>query len=168
MEKLKNEEIKSPILLVIGENGEKIGNINLEEAIALAKSKEKDLIQITNDEIPVCKIAVFSKFIYEEKKKEKSQHKPDSSSKMKEVKVKTAIGEHDLATKISQINSFLNKGNKVQLTIQLNRTQRDKLDLAKSFSDKILAGLSHKYTLLGTPSKKDNTYIVLLNSGKKG
>jgi translation initiation factor IF-3 len=167
MKKLINSEIKASKIMVIDKNGKKIGEIGLLDGLALAQTDNLDLIQVNEEEIPVCKIANYNKMIYEEKKKLKSNLKPDNSSKMKEVKFKTAIGEHDLQTKISQINTFLEKGNRVQITIVLNRHQKERSDVAKDFLNQVLSGLSQKYSLQGNPAMRDYSYGVVLMSGVK-
>lgn len=167
MSRLKNNEIKAKSVIVIDKDGKKMGEMPLMNAIALAQLNELDLIQMNEEEIPVCKIISYSKILYEEKRKTKAHSKPDNSSKMKEVKFKTAIGEHDLQTKISHINSFLEKGNRVQITIQLNRHQKERSDVAKEFLDQILLNLSQKYSLLSSPAMREYSYGVTLMSGVK-
>ena len=167
MKRLKNSEIKAEKVIVVDKSGKRLGESPLLNALAMAQAEDLDLIQMNDEEVPVCKIANFNKMAYEENKKMKANSKPDHSSKMKEIKLKTAIGEHDLQTKISQINSFLEKGNRVQITVILNRHQKERVDIAKGFLDQVLENVSQKYSLHGDPFKRDYAYGIILMSGIK-
>lgn len=112
-----NREIRAPRVRVISETGEQIGVIALYEALAKAEEAGLDLVEIVpGASPPVCKIIDYGKYRYDQTKREKENKKAQHQVKVKEVKIKPNIGEHDLTTKINHARDFLESGNKVKIT----------------------------------------------------
>jgi len=112
-----NREIRAPKVRVISHTGEQIGVIALYEALAKAEQEGLDLVEISpGSNPPVCKIINFGKFRYDQTKREKESKKAQHQVKIKEVKIKPNIGEHDLQTKLRHARDFIEEGNKVKLT----------------------------------------------------
>ena len=112
-----NFEIRARQVRLIGSSGQQVGIISLREAQALAEDEGLDLVEIVpNAEPPVCKIMDFGKYCYDQSKKEKESKKAQHQIKVKEVKVKPNIDDHDLDTKIRHAREFLEKGNKVRVS----------------------------------------------------
>ncbi len=113
-----NREIRARKVRVISSTGEQIGLLDTEEALRRAEQQKLDLVEIApNASPPVCKIIDYGKFRYDQTKREKESKKASHQVKVKEVKVKPNIGEHDLDTKMRHAKGFLEKGNKVKFTI---------------------------------------------------
>lgn len=105
-------------LLVIGPNGEQLGVMKLGPACQAAKDAGLDLVMVAeNSEPPVCRIMNFGKLLYEQKKKLKDQKKNQQAQKVKEIKFRLNIAEHDYAHKIEQGIEFLNDGCKLKVTL---------------------------------------------------
>lgn len=112
-----NNEIKSKEIRLITETGNEI--LNTKTAIKKAEEMGLDLICInTNSDIPVCKIGNYSKYLYEQKKKEKENKKKQKVVETKEIKIGDSTELNDLKTKAKQIDKFLTNGNKVKLSIR--------------------------------------------------
>lgn len=112
-----NREIRAPRVRVISQTGEQIGIVPLYEALARAEEAGLDLVEIVpGANPPVCKIIDYGKFRYDQTKREKESKKSQHQVKVKEIKIKPNIGEHDLLTKINHAREFLEAGNKVKLT----------------------------------------------------
>ncbi len=125
-----NREIRAERVRVITEDGEQLGIMTLRDALMKAESFGVDLIEIApNADPPVCKMIDYGKFRYHQTKKEKESKKASHQVKVKEVKFKPNIDEHDLQTKIKHIREFLQKGNKVRITCTFRG--REMLYLAK-------------------------------------
>lgn len=91
--------------------------MRLDEALRQARSMGLDLIEISpNAQPPVCRIVDFGKFRYDLAKQEKE--KRHTAGKVKEVKFRVNIDEHDYLTKIRHAEEFLDKGNKVKIHLQ--------------------------------------------------
>jgi translation initiation factor IF-3 len=110
-----NERIRVPEVRVIDENGENLGVLATEKAIATAKERKMDLVEVAPQASPpVCKIVDFGKYYYQQEKRErKQQHR----SKLKEIKFTIKIGEHDFQTKLSRVREFLEHGDMVRISI---------------------------------------------------
>lgn len=112
-----NREIRAPKVRVISSTGEQIGVLALYEALAKAEQEGLDLVEISSgSNPPVCKIINYGKFRYDQTKREKESKKAQHQVKVKEIKVKPNIDEHDLETKMRHARDFITKGNKVKLS----------------------------------------------------
>ena len=141
---LVNNLIRSKEVRIIDETGAQLGVMNIFDAIDLAKSKDLDLIQVTDKaEPPVCKIANYGKYLYTQKKKER-QHKQPKGGELKEIRLTFRISEHDMETRAKQAAKFLEQGDKVK--INMNLRGREKAfamrDFAKQKVQKFLDNLN--------------------------
>lgn len=118
----KNKQIRAREVRVIGNDGKLIGILQLQQALQMAQNAGLDLVEISpKAQPPVCKILDFGKYMYEEGKKSKSQK--TTATKLKEIKLGASIEQNDFLTKLRQAESFLFKGNKVKLYINLKGRQ---------------------------------------------
>lgn len=102
---------------VIDQEGNQAGVLSIDEALALAQGSGLDLVEISpNAEPPVCKIVDYGKFRYDQTKREKENKKAQHQVKIKEIKLKPNIDEHDFMTKVKAARAFLEKGNKVKVS----------------------------------------------------
>lgn len=112
-----NREIRAPKVRVISHTGEQIGVIPLYEALARAEQEGLDLVEISaGSNPPVCKIINYGKYRYDQTKREKESKKAQHQVKVKEIKFKPNIDEHDLETKLRHTRDFISKGNKVKVS----------------------------------------------------
>lgn len=113
-----NYRIRASQVRVIDEDGKQIGVMPTVQAIAIAKERLMDLVEIVpNAKPPVCRILDFKKFLYEQKKKEKEAKKKQKSTQMKEVRFGPEISEHDYNFKKNHIEEFLKEGHRVKVTV---------------------------------------------------
>jgi len=104
---------------VIGNDGEQIGVLPLEQAIAKAEGAGFDLVMMSpNTRPPVCKIMDYGKFKYEQSKKANLARKNQHVMQVKEVKVRASTDQHDLEVKMKRARKFLEDGNKVKLSMR--------------------------------------------------
>lgn len=124
----RNDRIRASEVRVIGPEGTNLGVMPPKKALELAKKVGLDLIEISpGARPPVCRILDFGKFLYEESKKQKETKQ--TSTKMKEVKFRVRIGEHDFETKLRRAEGFLYHGNKVKLTLQFRGREMEHKNL---------------------------------------
>ncbi len=116
---LVNESIPYGDLLVIDENGAKVGIISRREALAMAAEKELDVVVVSPDSKPmVAKFMDYSKYRFEQQKKLKEIKKNQHIVELKEIRLSPTIDKHDLETKLKHAIKFLEKGDKVKLSIR--------------------------------------------------
>ncbi len=114
-----NRQIKAKEIQLIGDNGEKVGIISLEEALQKAEEKDLDLVLVSpNANPPVCKIMNYGKYKFEQAKKEKEAKKKQKVLEIKEIRVTPNIEEHDFSFKAKNAKKFLEEGNKVKITVR--------------------------------------------------
>ena len=104
---------------MIGSDGEQVGVLLLNDAIARAEGGGFDLVMMSpNADPPVCKIMDYGKFKYEQSKKANLAKKNQHVMQVKEVKVRASTDQHDLEVKLNRARKFLQDGNKVKLTMR--------------------------------------------------
>ncbi len=112
-----NKQIRAPKVRVIGSDGNQLGILGLMEALQLAETEGLDLVEIAPTATPpVCKIIDYGKYRYQQTKKEKESKKAQHQSKLKEIKIKPNIDEHDFQVKLKKARSFIEDGDKVKVT----------------------------------------------------
>lgn len=112
-----NRKIRAAQVRVIDQEGNQAGIMSLRDALIMAEEQALDLVEISpNAEPPVCKIIDYGKFRYDQTKKEKESKKAQHQVKIKEIKLKPNIDEHDFITKAKAARQFLEKGNKVKVS----------------------------------------------------
>ncbi|MCA1826962.1 MAG: translation initiation factor IF-3 [Myxococcales bacterium] len=113
-----NRRIRARELRVIGPEGEQLGVIPLEVALAKAAEYGLDLVEVSPmAKPPVCKIMDYGKFKYEAKKKASEAKKKQTVVKLKEVKFRPKTEEHDYNFKVKAVREFLAEGNKARITV---------------------------------------------------
>ncbi len=125
--------IKFPQLrVIIAESGENLGVISTKEALNKSLELGLDLVLISDkSNPPVAKIIDYGKHRYEKKKAEKQQLKNQKVSEMKEVRLSVNIGMHDLEIKIKKAFEFIERGDKVRVTLKLRGREIPLKDMAK-------------------------------------
>jgi translation initiation factor IF-3 len=119
-----NRQIRVPDVRLIDGEGEQAGIVNTDDARRRADEAGLDLVEVSpNADPPVCRIMDYSKFKYEQKKKEKGGAKKTKSG-LKELRVRPAIDRHDLEYRLVQGRKFLEEGNKVQVVCIFRGRQR--------------------------------------------
>jgi len=117
---LINEKIRALQLQVIDQHGTNIGIISRREALELAQEADLDLVLLSDggaEGIPIVKIMDFGKASYEKKKKKAEARKHQKVIKVKEVKIRPKIGEHDFVHKMDQFLEFIKEGMRVKITL---------------------------------------------------
>ena len=129
---------------MISESGEQLGIMSAREALKLAQEAELDLVKIAPmAKPPVCKIIDYGKFRYEQSRKEKEARKKQKTVDVKEVRLSPNIDTNDLNTKVNNAKKFIQKGNKVKVTLRfrgremahMNSSRYILDDFAKELSD---------------------------------
>jgi translation initiation factor IF-3 len=132
-----NHRIRVPELRVISETGEQLGILPTYKALERARDLGLDLVEINpHSRPPVAKIMDYGKFKYQQQKREKESKKAQVVIKIKEVKLRPNIDQHDFETKLNQAREFLTKGNKVKLSIQFRGREVVHRDLGKKVLDR--------------------------------
>ena len=142
--KLKiNEDIRADEVRLISETGEQLGVKSLSDAIEIAKDVGLDLIEIApNAKPPVAKILNYGKLKYEEKKRAHANKKKQHVVKVKEIRVRPRIDDHDLETKVNLGRKFLTDGCKLKVTLMYRGRELSRTDLGLDVLNRVIEMLS--------------------------
>ncbi len=125
-----NEQIRISPIRLIGDDGEQIGIVPIEDARRRAEVAGMDLVEVSpNAEPPVCRIMNYGKYKYEITKRQKQARKNRHVIHVKEIKMRPEISEHDFDFKMKHAKEFLDRGDKVKFTLVFRGRQilhRDK------------------------------------------
>ena len=138
-----NEAIKADEVRSISENGEQLGVVKLDDAIERAKDVGLDLMEVaSNVNPPVAKIINYGKLKYEEKKKAQASKKKQHVVKIKEMRVRPRIDDHDLETKVSRGRKFIEDGCKLKVTLMFRGREMSRTDLGLDVLNRVIEMLS--------------------------
>ncbi len=150
-----NHQIKAPELRVITESGENLGVLTIDKALAVARERELDLIEISPLAVPpVAKIMDYGKYQYDEKKKEKSAKARSQTTEIKSIQVKIGTGEHDLELKAKKVSEWLGAGDRVKIDLFLiGRSKYMDFNFLKERLERILKLITVEYKVAQAPLK---------------
>lgn len=135
-----NNRIRAKEVRVIGPNSEQLGVHLLLRALELAAQYELDLVEVApTANPPVCRIMDFSKYKYDQEKKERRVKRHQKISHLKQLRIKPHINQHDYGIKLKQAIGFLNKKDKVKVNLFFQGREMAYKDRAKEILDKFVA-----------------------------
>ena len=127
-----NERIRDKEIRVIGEEGQQLGVMSPKEAMKLAKEANVDLVKVAPSAVPpVCKLIDYGRYRYEVARKEKEAKKKQKTIEVKEVRLSPNIDVNDLNTKCNSARKFLEKGNKVKVTLRFRGREMAHIEASK-------------------------------------
>lgn len=135
----------------------------IDRAKALAVEREMDLVEVAPQaQPPVARIMDYGKFKFESLKKEKDGRRKHNVIKVKEMKLRPKIGEHDFQTKFHAVKSFLEEGDKVKLTIMFRGREMVHQDIGKNLLDRMARELKGISTVERLPLLEGKNMIMIL------
>ena len=166
---LINEQIKATEVLVIGPNGEQVGVKPINDALMLAKYAVLDLVLISpNANPPVCKVMDYNKFRYEKQKKDKENQKRQKANRaeIKEYRLSPVIDVGDFETKLKNATKYLEKGDKIKLTIRFKGRQMAHTELGNEVLERFASRVSEIADIEQKP-KLDGRVMTMMLIPKK-
>jgi translation initiation factor IF-3 len=140
-----NEDITAESVRLVGEDGEMLGVVSLESALAQADEAALDLVEVSpGSEPPVCKILDYGKYKYQAQKKASEARKKQKTIDVKEIKMRPSIERHDYDVKMRAINKFLDEGDKVKVTIRFRGREFLHQELGMQMLHKVRGELEEK------------------------
>ena len=162
-----NEQIRDREVRVIGPDGEQLGIMSSKDAYMMARNQDLDLIKIAATATPpVVKIADFGKYRNEMLRKEKEAKRNQHTTELKEIRMTPNIDTNDLNTKLSAARKFLEKGNKVKVTLRFRGREMSRMNQAKPLLDDFAEKLSD-IANLDKPAKVEGRNMSIVISPKK-
>lgn len=162
-----NERIRSTEVRLVGPDGQQVGILALGDALRIARELELDLVEVAPQaRPPVCRLLDYGKYRYEMAVKAKEAKRKQSSTVLKEMKMRPKIDSHDYKTKKGHIERFLNGGHKVKVTIMFRGREMAHTELGGRILDRLAADLS-ELAHVETPSKLDGRNMTIVFSPNK-
>lgn len=160
---LVNETIPYGEFLVIDEQGNKMGTMNRKEALKFAAEREFDIVVVSPDSKPmVAKLMDYSKYRYEQQRKLREMKKNQHVVELKEVRLSPTIDQHDFDTKVKQALKFLEKGDKVKLTIRFFGRMITHSDVGMKVMERFIEAVGSKATIESRPKMDGRSMVALL------
>lgn len=162
-----NEQIRDKEVRVIGADGEQAGIMSSRDALQMARELELDLIKIApTAKPPVCKIADYGKYRYEQARKEKEAKKKQKVIDIKEVRLSPNIDTNDLNTKVNQARKFLTKGDKVKVTLRFRGRELAHVNQSKVILDDFARELED-VAVIDKPAKFEGRSMIMFLTQKR-
>lgn len=158
-----NEQIRDKEVRVISEDGEQLGIMSAKEALKLAEEAELDLVKIApTAKPPVCKIIDYGKYRYELARKEKEAKKKQKTIDIKEVRLSPNIETNDLNTKVNSARKFIEKGDKVKVTLRFRGREMAHMQQSKHILDDFAEQLADIATVEKAPKLEGRSMMMFL------
>ncbi len=162
-----NEQIRDKEVRVIGEDGDQLGIMSAKEAFKLAQEARLDLVKIApTAKPPVCKIIDYGKYKYEMARKEKEAKKKQKTVDVKEVRLSPNIDKNDLNTKVNNAKKFIQKGDKVKVTLRFRGREMAHMATSKHILDDF-AEMMSDVASIEKPAKLEGRSISMVLTEKR-
>ena len=162
-----NEQIRDKEVRLIGEDGEQLGVMPSRDALQMAKDAELDLVKIApTAKPPVCKIIDYGKYRYELARKEKEAKKKQKVIEVKEVRLSPNIDTNDLSTKMGAARKFLEKGDKVKVTLRFRGREMAHMSKSRYILEDFAKELAD-IAVIDKPSKVEGRSMVMFLTPKR-
>ena len=149
--------------MVIGADGEQLGVMAPEEGLKLAQQAELDLVEVAPQaKPPVCRIMDFSKYKYEQEKKEKEAKKKQHATHIKEIRLKPKIGDHDYQVKLGFVKKFLERGDKVKVTLLFRGREMAHMELGTRILERLKADIIEVGQVEKAPLREGRAIIMIV------
>lgn len=159
-----NREITAKTIRLIGPEGEQLGVVDIRDAVNKAKESGLDLVEIApNADPPVVRIMDFGKFLYEINKKKSAAKKKQRTVTLKEIKMRPGTDIGDYTTKLNKAIAFLEKGNKVKVTVRYKGREIMHHELGVDMLKRVSKDLEAHGTVEAAPKQEGRQIFIVVN-----
>lgn len=163
-----NDRIRAPRVLVIDDEGNKLGEFLTEDAIQLAVERGVDLIEVApNGRPPVCRLGDYGRIKYEKQKKDAQARKRQAVVSIKEVKLRPKTDEHDYQVKLKHARRFLDEGDKVKVTVRFRGREMAHRDIGEDRCREFAKELDEFAAIETPPSMEGKQMFMIIAPRKK-
>ena len=158
-----NERIYVSQVRLIGPEGNQLGIVPIQKAREIASQHDLDLVEVAPQASPpVCRVIDFSKFKYDQEKKEREAKKHQKQGHLKEIRLKPNIDDHDYETKVKQANAFLKKKDKVKVSLFFRGRQMEHMDLGRKILDRFIVDTQNDGQLEKQPILEGRIMLLVI------
>lgn len=161
-----NRRIRAKEVRLIDQDGNQLGVVPLIQALETAESHGLDLVEVApNVSPPVCRIMDFGRYKYQQNKKFQEAKKRQSTSQVKEIKIRPMTGEHDLQVKMRHIKRFLDNRDKVKVSIMFRGRELAHTDLGAAVLQRVAEETS-EFAVVEQGARREGRIMVMVLAPK--
>jgi translation initiation factor IF-3 len=158
-----NEQIDAPEVRLIGADGEQIGILSRDDALARAREEDLDLVEVAGQaKPPVCRLLDYSKYKYEQEQRAKAARKHQQQINVREIKLRPKIADHDYETKRGHVERFLRNHDKVKVTIMFRGREQAYPERGRALLDRLFTDVEELATIEQEPEQEGRNMTMLL------
>ena len=163
-----NDRIRVPRVRVVDADGNQVGIMATEEALALATEQDLDLVEVASQaDPPVCRIMDYGKYKYEQAVRQREARKKQAHVVVKEMKMRPKIDRHDYETKRGHVIRFLRQGAKVKVTIMFRGREMIHPEIGNQLLDRLADDVSDIAKVEAAPKLDGRNMTIILGPYKK-
>jgi len=148
----------------VGEEGEQLGIMPLFQALEVAKRRDLDLVEVAPTATPpVCRLLDYSKYKYEQAKRERELRKSQKVSLLREVRIRPKIGDHDFEAKARSVKKLLDEGDKVRVVIVFRGREITHPDIGRRLLQRMAEMLKDTATVDRQQSVENRRMSIILS-----
>ena len=153
---------------MVTETGEQLGAMPVPEAISLARDRGLDLVEVApNATPPVCRVLDYGKLRYLYSKKEREAKKAQKSTALREVRLRTRIGDHDFQSKIRKVKELIGTGSKVKVAVVFRGREVTHREIGVALLKRVTEAIQSEARLEGPPSMEGRSLYMMLVPGAR-
>ena len=164
-----NDQITAPAVLVVDDKGNQLGELTTDKALEMAIERGLDLVEVASSaNPPVCRLLNYGKFRYEATRKEREARKASktkSNNSVREVRMKTRIGEHDREAKTRLVKRLLTEGSKVRVSVMFRGREVQHPQIGMALLKNVAEDLQEDALLEKAPSFEGRFLAMILAPG---
>lgn len=164
---LLNDEIRAREVRLIGTDGEQLGIVPLDEALAAAEEAGVDLVQIAEADPVVCKLMDYGKHLYEAKKQQAEAKKKQVRTQVKEIKFRPGTDEGDYQVKLRNLIRFLEDGDKAKVTLRFRGREMAHQEIGMQLLKRVEADLAEISAVEQFPKMEGRQLTMVLAPKKR-
>jgi translation initiation factor IF-3 len=158
-----NERIDAPEVRLVGADGEQIGILSRDDALARAREQDLDLVEVAGQaNPPVCRLLDYSKYKYEQEQRAKAARKHQQQINVREIKLRPKIADHDYETKKGHVERFLRQHDKVKVTIMFRGREQAYPERGRALLDRLFTDVEELATIEQEPEQEGRNMTMLL------
>jgi translation initiation factor IF-3 len=162
-----NERIRVIEVRVIDEEGQQLGVLPTSQALALARERDLDLVEVAPTSVPpVCRLLDYGRFRYLQTTKEREMRKTSKAKAMREVRFRPRIGRHDIEAKERLVHRLLEEGSKVKVSVMMRGREPDHPEIAVNLLRQVAEVLRDESKLEQAPNLEGRFMSIVLAPAK--
>ena len=160
--------ITTPEVRLVGSDGEAIGIVRIEKALAMAEEQEIDLVEIApTAKPPVCRLMDYGKYKYNEQKKRHEAKLKQKQIQVKEIKFRPGTDEGDYQIKLRNLIRFLSDGDKAKVTLRFRGREMAHQEFGARLLERVKADLEEYGVVEQFPKMEGRQMVMVIAPAKK-